>query len=240
MQLGVDYLGQTVDAAKFARVPNGSGASLTYDPLPGGLLPPKAVAILFLNQYTKDTPYKYAFQKNCPPGIPTVAEMAPATGTDVDKAFRIWTSAPTAAYDFMPFGGGASAITSASLLLPTASWAKSYVMVAGYGVSPASDNPGSFDKLWPWSAVVASEDDTKIVIVPKTRNGQRPSRCFPALSSRHSRSHTACATSCPTGPRIFATHLPVIVSTQPERRRSISPDCSSRLSSASLASCIDE
>src|SRR5258705_108621 len=73
-----------------------------------------------------------------------------------------------------------------------------------------------------------------------TRNGQRPVRCLPALSSFHRRSHTVCATSCPTGPRIFATQRASIVSTQPARRRSISPFSSSRLSSASLASRIEE
>ena len=72
-----------------------------------------------------------------------------------------------------------------------------------------------------------------------TRNGSLPSRCLPALSSRHSRSQTACATSSPTAPRIRAMHLPRIVSTQPERRRSISPFSSSRLSSASRASRIE-
>jgi len=166
VMLGVDYHGQTVDASKFARVPSGEGSSLTWAPLPGGKLEPKQVAVVFLNQYAKDTPYKYAFQKNCPAGIPTVAEEVPATGSEVGKAFRIWTSAPTTAYDFMPFGGGASAITSASLLLPTASWDKNYVMVAGYPVSPASANPDSLDKLWPWSTIVAAQDDTKIIIVP--------------------------------------------------------------------------
>jgi hypothetical protein len=65
-------------------------------------------------------------------------------------------------------------------------------------------------------------------------------RCLPPLSSFHKRSDTAWPTSCPTGPRIFATQRASIVSTQPERRRAISPLCSNRLSSASLASFIDE
>jgi hypothetical protein len=44
----VERDGQTFDVGQFARLPSGSGQSITYSPLPNGQLPPGEVAILFL------------------------------------------------------------------------------------------------------------------------------------------------------------------------------------------------
>jgi hypothetical protein len=44
----VDRGGAPFSVADFARVPSGSGTSLTFAPLPGGTLPAGQVAVLFL------------------------------------------------------------------------------------------------------------------------------------------------------------------------------------------------
>lgn len=147
----VDRGGQTLDVSKFAYVPEGSGAGLKYAPLTGSLGGGQ-VAILFLSRSGSTA---------CPAGTsPAVTQLASVTGTGRGAAFRIATSAPVVAYDIYPYGGGASALTSATLLLPTSAWDKNYVGVAGYKKSTvvAEDQPTL--------SIVAAEDDTTVTINP--------------------------------------------------------------------------
>jgi hypothetical protein len=48
------------------------------------------------------------------------------------NAFHITASAPVSAYDTFPYGGGQAAVTSATLLLPVATWDTSYIAVDAY------------------------------------------------------------------------------------------------------------
>ncbi|HTR53677.1 MAG TPA: IgGFc-binding protein [Kofleriaceae bacterium] len=111
----------------FARVPSGQGQGLTYAPLANGLLQPGQVAILFLA-------HTGLLGMACPSGItPAVtATDAAVHGTGLGQAFHITTSAPVVAYDIFPYGGGDSAATSATLLLPTSAWDTSYVAVDAF------------------------------------------------------------------------------------------------------------
>jgi hypothetical protein len=156
VSLSVDFAGQVLDATKFAYIPSGTGQSTTYAPLPGGQIPPGQVAILFLNRHPGiPSPLKL----DCPAGTtPAITATDTAThGTAIGSAFHIVASGPVVAYDMFPYGGGQSAMTSATLLLPTSAWDTNYVAVDGYG-------PGPIDQ--PTVAIVAQQDGTSITINP--------------------------------------------------------------------------
>jgi hypothetical protein len=153
--ISVDRGGYTLNSLDdFARIPSGSGLSLSYAPLPGGQLPPGQMAILFLAGHDK------AFAP-CPAGVVTAYDAGdPAVhGTAIGSAFHIRTDRPVVAYDIYPYAGGATGSASATLLLPTASWGTNYLAVDAY--------PGdaSLDFL-PWTAIVASENGTQVTLSP--------------------------------------------------------------------------
>jgi hypothetical protein len=157
LTVNVEWKGQALDSSTFGFIPNGSGANINYHPLANSVIPAGQVAILFLNQV--------GFTVPCPPGIvPAVHGVDAAThGTAMGNAFHISTSAPAVAYDIYPYGGGYSALTSATLLLPTNSWGDNYVGVSpfGGGISiPGLPIPA------PTLAVVAHENGTSVTINP--------------------------------------------------------------------------
>jgi hypothetical protein len=76
----------------------------------------------------------------------------------MSESFHIATSAPVVAYDIYPYGGGPSAITSATLLLPTAAWDTNYIAVNAFRPSMLAGAP-SLD-------IVASADGTTVTISP--------------------------------------------------------------------------
>ena len=150
----VERAGQQFQIDGFARVPTGQGQGLTYAPLMGGMLMPNQVAILFLaaHQGLLTTP--------CPSGITAAytATDAAVHGTALGQAFHITTSAPVVAYDIFPYGGGASAVTSATLLLPTSAWDTNYVAVDAFQQSTIAGQP--------FVELVAQQDATNIMIRP--------------------------------------------------------------------------
>src|SRR5690349_20793331 len=155
VSISVERAGQSFPVDSFARIPSGSGQSLTYAPLTGGMLQPGEVAILFLARFGFTL-------TDCPPGIPPAytATDAAVHGTGRGAAFRIQTSAPVVAYDIFPYGGGASAATSATLLLPTSAWDVNYVGVDAFRKSTF------VAQAQPSMALVGKEDGTNVTIRP--------------------------------------------------------------------------
>jgi hypothetical protein len=155
--IAIERAGQTLNVGQFARVPKGSGASITYAPLSGGQLAPGEVAILFLAQFSDG----FA----CPAGItPAVTDADVAVlGTGVGHAFHITTSEPVVAYDIFPYGGAPTKATSATLLFPTSAWDTNYVAVDGFKKSDLV-----FEGITgqPFVQMVAAENDTRITIKP--------------------------------------------------------------------------
>ncbi|MDI1480845.1 IgGFc-binding protein [Polyangium sp. y55x31] len=137
--MAVEANGASVDLSTYARIPTGNGQAITYAPLPNGELPPNEVAIIFLGGF------------GCPAGI-AAPSSAPA------GAVHIKTSAPVVAYDIDPYGGGSSAITSATLLVPTSAWDTNYVAVAPWPFGNNSQPP----RL----TIIAAEDATDVTISP--------------------------------------------------------------------------
>jgi hypothetical protein len=151
LTVGVEYDGMTLDTSTFAVLPQGTGSSLTYTPLPGGQVPASTVAILFLASITSTCPGNT---------VPAVPHSAQAVGTAVAPAFHITTSLPAVVYDMFPYGGAASAITSATLLLPTPVWDVNYVAVDAYAASTTATG------AQPFTQIVASVDGTMVSILP--------------------------------------------------------------------------
>jgi hypothetical protein len=153
VSIHVDYKGAALPVSSFARIPTGQGQHMTYSTLPGGMLPPSKVAILFLAD-------QHGMFIDCPAGItPAVtATDAAVHGTGFGSAFHITTSAPVVAYDIAPYGGGNSAITSATLLLPTSVWDTNYLAVDAYPQGAGQ----------PTVNVVAQKADTHVTIRPVT------------------------------------------------------------------------
>ncbi len=156
VSLTVEYEGQPLDATKFAYLPSGSGGSITYKPLQNGQIPPGEVAILFLNRFGFNP---LGLVTDCPAGVTpaiTTKDTAPH-GTTRGAAFHITTTAPVVAYDIYPYGGGQSAFTSATLLLPTSAWDTNYIAVDALG-------PGFLGG--PFVSIVAQQDGTEVTINP--------------------------------------------------------------------------
>ena len=70
------------------------------------------------------------------------------------------TSAPVVAYDIFPYGGGQSAATSATLLLPTSVWDTNYIAVDAFRKSQI------VPEAQPSIDIVAAEDGTTVTISP--------------------------------------------------------------------------
>lgn len=155
--VNVDFKGQVLDASTFGYIPNGSGDAMNYFPLENSVIPPGQIAILFLNRYGFSP---LGLNTDCPAGIvPAITNVDAAThGTAMGNAFHISTTAPVVAYDIYPYGGGQSALTSATLLLPTSSWGDNYIGVSAFG-------SGLFIAV-PTLAVVAHENGTAVTINP--------------------------------------------------------------------------
>ena len=134
----------TSNLSSFAYVPSGSGKSLTYTALTNGQVPVGAVAILFVSG------------SGCPKPVATSTDISNA-GTQVTNAFHVTADRPVVLYDIFPYGGGSSAVASATLLLPTSAWDNNYVATAAWSETGFGN---------PWIAFVAQQDNTTITIVP--------------------------------------------------------------------------
>ncbi|EYF08151.1 IgGFc-binding protein [Chondromyces apiculatus] len=155
VSIAVERDGQSFDLSQFARIPSGNGQALTYAPLPNNQLPPGEVAILFLARYGNTL-------TNCPSGVTPAftTGYASVSGTGMGAAFHLTTSAPVVAYTIFPYGGGASAATSASLLLPITVWDTNYIAVDAFRKSTL------VAQAQPSIDIVAAENDTQVTINP--------------------------------------------------------------------------
>jgi hypothetical protein len=158
--INVSYGGMTLDPSKFTYIPTGSGQNVQFAPIANATIPAGEVAIAVL----ADLPGANAgpgLKITCPSSVtPAITNVdAAAHGTAIGSAFHITASAPVVAYDIFPFGGGQSALTSATLLLPTSAWDTNYVAVTAmsYGLGPIDE---------PFVEVVAQHDGTQVTINP--------------------------------------------------------------------------
>ncbi len=153
----VRFQGQELPVESFTKIPVGAGGSLTYsdyDATAG--LASGEVAVVFLGGPSNGS-------APCP--VPSAVATSSFNGTGIGSAFEIETDVPVVAYQINPYGGGAAAVTGASLLLPTSVWGTEYIAVNAFGEGIRNTNssiPGSGPSL----NVVAGEDGTTITITP--------------------------------------------------------------------------
>ncbi|HVV87398.1 MAG TPA: IgGFc-binding protein [Kofleriaceae bacterium] len=165
VHLNVEWNGQPIDLARWARLPAGQGQGLTYgafDPAAG--LEPGKVAILFLAAAPNGLPPELGGNVPCPSAVggAAIGTQAQISGTGKGKAFHLTTDLPVVAYQMLPYGGGAAAATGASLLLPTSAWGDNYVAISAYD-QPAP--PIQFG-MGPSYNIVAKDDGTQVTIRP--------------------------------------------------------------------------
>lgn len=129
-RLELEHAGKKLDVARAARLvgPPSATAPITYLPLNGDLAPGQT-ALLFLAESKPTGPVR--FFVSCPEGV-TAAVTTPLAigGTGHRQSFGLRSSVPITAYSIYPYGGGSSAVASASLLLPVRTWGKDYVVVS--------------------------------------------------------------------------------------------------------------
>jgi len=148
MTVTVDRAGTSLPNALYAT--SGSGNAMTFSSI--SQVSPGQTALLFLSNSPNAKPA-------CPTGVTPAMTTDPAAhGTMIGDAFHIKTSLPATAADYVPFGASAF-IASASVLLPTHAWDKSYVVVDGYVASQIAGGVPSTD-------IVALEDNTIVYFTP--------------------------------------------------------------------------
>jgi hypothetical protein len=153
----IEGQGKSYDAANFSYLASGDGNAITYAPLESGEIPPEKAAVVFLAG-APDAPLGA-----CPPGVSVAYAMdGSVAGTGIGSAFHLTTSAPVAAYDIYPYGGGSAAVTGATLLIPTAAWDTTYLAIDAYRQSVAAASANA----QPSMDVVAAEDGTEVTITP--------------------------------------------------------------------------
>jgi hypothetical protein len=156
MTIAVTRGATTYDTATFGRIPVAGQPESAWLPVPPEGVPPGEVAVLFMEQ-NPDTTFA------CPV-TPAVSEATAVQGTARGEAWHIVTGAPVSAYDILPYGGAASFLPSAELLLPTSAWGTNYVAIIPKRVSGSADGTSAAGPQW--GQVLASEDDTNVLIVP--------------------------------------------------------------------------
>lgn len=167
VKVQASFGGTSIDLAKHAALPQGTGTQIKYQPYdPSVGLPPGEVAILFL----ANDPVQHgtwSAPAACPVpaavGLDAHVHYGMNISTGRSKAFHITTDGPVVAYQMLPFNAAHAATTGATLLLPTSAWDKNYVAVAAWGTAYYQGMP-----IPPSTAIVAAEDDTTVTILPNT------------------------------------------------------------------------
>ncbi|MGK4006077.1 IgGFc-binding protein [Sorangium sp. So ce1036] len=160
VHIKVERDGVELPIASFAGIPSGQGQVEfePYDEVNG--LGVGQIAMLFLSRRN----IAGAGLPACPlpPAFSGATGETGVAGTGIGSAFHITTDYPVVAYQIVPYGGSESAVTSASLLLPTSAWDTNYIAVNAYKTSEPLVPGGN-----PSLNILANQDGTEVTILPK-------------------------------------------------------------------------
>jgi len=159
-----EFGGEPLDISRAVYSAKKVDSGITYTPLTDGI-PPGGVAIVFLSQGTPNTLSTSEFLA-CPVE-PALLEDPLKHGTAIERAIHLKTDAPISAYSIYPYGGAASHVPAATLLLPVSAWETNYLAVTAAGVRMAGGS-SPYEVIAPTSLqIIAAEDDTEVRILPK-------------------------------------------------------------------------
>ena len=155
---------EPLDISKSMFTAERKGDRVVHTPLVGPL-PPGGVAIVFLSEGTpRGAPEDFMA---CPADVVPALRANPLRqGTTIERAFHLKTDAPVSAYQVYPYGGAASMVPAATLLLPVSSWGTNYVTVTAGKLRMSGGNYPVEVNAATTLQIVADEDDTEIRIRP--------------------------------------------------------------------------
>ena len=156
--LSAELRGQPVDLSRSTyRVNVDSSGARTYTPIVGALAPGEIATVFLVYQ-----PDAAGNVVACPAEVKAALSVDPQRhGTTVTNAFHLASDVPVSIYSVFPYGGAASHISSATLLLPTTAWDTSYVAVDPWekiSLRGVDEDP--------FLQIVARENDTEVRIRP--------------------------------------------------------------------------
>jgi IgGFc binding protein len=111
----------------------------------------------------------------CPNGVkPALEDWTVPARSGRSSSFHLTSEVPLSVATIYPFGGAASFVPSATLLLPVVSWGKQHVLIEPW------ERTLNSDRGLPGAQIVAAEDDTLVTVVP-TKDIQGGPRVDPGL-----------------------------------------------------------
>lgn len=154
--------GVSYDVTAFGRIAETGVPVTEWAPVPAAGLEAGQVAVLFMSDDPESVrpsgplycPVAPAVRQAGGTAVPGYASPEGATGRGA--AWHLTAGSPVTVYDILPFGGAASWLPSAELVLPTTAWGTNYLAV----VPPAV----GFDSHPQWGQLVAAEDGTTVTV----------------------------------------------------------------------------
>jgi len=156
VEISLEREGKDLDISKATFRTNPGDAALI--PHTGAIAPGDSI-VLFLSDHDPSFPMTNRDYIACPDGVtPALLTKQSFARTGVGASFHLKASNPVSLAAMFPFGGAASFMPSATLVLPVGSWAKQHMVVGSWESNPGVGNPTT--------QIVAAEDDTEVIISP--------------------------------------------------------------------------
>lgn len=165
----VNFEGQDLPLDGALWVPTVKDGQVTHEKLDGAI-PAGSGAVLFVSNEVVEG----STAINCPSGVtPLISKTLSVPVTTLSKAVFTTTDVPVSMYSIFPYGGASSQTPSATLLLPTSSFGKNYVLMSSWGgkddvfgrgiyATTLGPQPGK-----PSVQIVAIEANTSVKLLPK-------------------------------------------------------------------------
>jgi IgGFc binding protein len=138
-----------------------------------GPIPPGGGAVVFVSH--EDLWNGSKTWVSCPEGVKPIFDKEGAVyGTGIGQSLLVRADVPVSMYLIHPYGGAKSTVPGATLLLPTTSFRKNYVLTSSWGGKSDTFGKGRIEIIGatlqtgrPTIQIVATEDDTAIDLLPR-------------------------------------------------------------------------